>query len=181
MTILIETGKNIVTLRRAQGLSQERAAERANMSSPLWQHIEGGCRNTTIDTLRRMAITLGAAPLTLGILSLPDSGIRSAIQKPADTPPQVRPFQIGENIVLLRRARGLTQRELAEMALVSPAHLRDIEHGCANVSIALLKRIADSLEISLPALGSLGLSDGQVLDMVHKARAVIDSGSVLAL
>ena len=181
MTILIETRKNIITLRRAQGISQEQAAEKANMSALLWRHIERGCQNTTIDTLRRMAIALGVVPLTLGILSLPDSEILSMIQKPSYTPTQVQPFQVGKNILLLRKAKGLSQKKLAEMALVSPAHLRDIEHDCANVSIALLERIANSLEISLPALGSLGLSDGQVLDMVHKARAVIDSDSVLAL
>ena len=181
MTILIETRKNIITLRRAQGLSQEQAAEKANMSAPLWRHIEKGCQNTTIDTLRRMAIALGIAPIALGILSFPDSEILSAIQKPSYTPAQVRPFQVGKNILLLRKAKGLSQKKLAEMSCVSATRLRDIEHGCANVSIALLERIANSLEISLPALGSLGLSDGQVLDMIHKARAVIGSGSVLAL
>ena len=60
---------------------------------------------------------------------------------------------------------------------MSVARLRDIEHGCANVSLALLGRIAKGLEISLPALGSLGLSDEQVLSLVYQARAVLENGA----
>ena len=177
MTVLITTRKNIVALRKAKGLSQEQLAEYSNISSPLLHHLETGCQNTTIDTLRRIAIARGVSPLALGILSLSDSEIRSVIQKPSYTPPEVRPFQIGENIALLRKAKGFSQRKLAELSHVSVARLRDIEHGCANVSLALLGRIAKGLEISLPALGSLGLSDEQVLSLVYQARAVLENGA----
>ena len=111
MTVLITTRKNIVALRKAKGLSQEQLAEYSNISSPLLHHLETGCQNTTIDTLRRIAIALGVSPLALGILSLSDSEIRSVIQKPSYTPPEVRPFQIGENIALLRKAKGFSQRK----------------------------------------------------------------------
>ena len=69
MSILVETGKNTVMLRRARGLTQEKAAFEANRSLSCWRLVEYGDRNTTIDTLRNVARVLGVAPLALGILS----------------------------------------------------------------------------------------------------------------
>ena len=69
---LQETGKNIKEIREAKGLSQEKAAEKANISRNRWQEIEYGCKNITIETLRRMAEALGVSPITLGILKRPD-------------------------------------------------------------------------------------------------------------
>ena len=56
---LQETGRNIKEIREAKGLSQEKAAEKANISRTRWQEIEYGCKNITIETLRRMAEALG--------------------------------------------------------------------------------------------------------------------------
>ena len=153
MFILAEIGRITAQLRRAQDLSQLQAALNAHVSLSRWQQIEHGCRNATIDTLRRMAEALGVPPLVLGILSWSDSEILSALRHL----PQAKPFQTGQNIALLRTTQGLSQRAL--------------EHGCANVTISLLARIAKGLGISLPALCALGLSGAQVLDMVHRARA----------
>ncbi len=167
MFILAEIGRITAQLRRAQDLSQLQAALNAHVSLSRWQQIEHGCRNATIDTLRRMAEALGVPPLVLGILSWSDSEILSALRHL----PQAKPFQTGQNIALLRKTQGLSQRALAQRAHVSVSRLRDLEHGCANVTISLLARIAKGLGISLLALCALGLSGAQVLDMVHRARA----------
>jgi len=53
--------------------------------------------------------------------------------------------EIGQNIVLLRRQRGVTQEDLALSAGMSPSYLRRIEHGKANPSVRTLCRIADAL------------------------------------
>lgn len=50
MTDLDEIRKNIVLLRREQGLTQEDVAFRSNLSVNCLQAIEYGCRNTTVDT-----------------------------------------------------------------------------------------------------------------------------------
>ena len=42
MTDLAEVGRNIALLRKARGLSRERAALEANMSVSRWQDIEYG-------------------------------------------------------------------------------------------------------------------------------------------
>ncbi|MCI8870235.1 MAG: helix-turn-helix transcriptional regulator [Lawsonibacter sp.] len=79
--------------------------------------------------------------------------------------------QLGKNVVLLRKARGLSQKELACRAHVSAAYLRELEHGCANPTMELLGRIAESLEVSMLVLGALTLPDSAVLDAVHRVRA----------
>lgn len=173
MSDLAETGANIARLRKARGISQLQAALAANLSCSRWQQIESGCQNTTVDTLCRMADVLGVAPLSLGLLSWKDEEILSAIRFSLPAAPPMQPFQLGKNIVLLRNAQGLSQRELAKRAQVSAARLRDVERGCANASVAFLTRVAEALGISLLALGALGLSESQVLDMARQARAIL--------
>lgn len=174
MIFSVEIGKNIVLLRRAQKISQIQAALDAGMSNSRWQQIERGCQNATVDTLHRMARAVGVAPLVLGVLGWSDEEIRRELWTPLPAPPGTEPFQLGNNIVLYRRALGLSQKELAERANVSAARLRDLEQGCANVTVAFLEEIAKVLGLSLLALGALGLSEAQVLDMVHQAREILE-------
>lgn len=54
---------------------------------------------------------------------------------------------IGQNIISVRRKKGITQEELALSSSMSVSHLRSIEHGRANPSMGLLSRIAESLEV----------------------------------
>ena len=156
-------------------MSREKAALQANMSVSRWQDIEYGCRNTTIETLRRIAETLGVAPLALGALRYSDEEIQSMIRH---FPPFRKPLpeggHIGRSIVFLRKQQGYSQRRLALAAKVSIARLRDIEHGCANVTIEVLERIADALNVSLFALGALTLPEAEVLNMVHKAKDIVE-------
>jgi len=175
MTDLAEIGRNIALLRKARGLSREQAALESNMSVSRWQDIEHGCKNTTVQTLRGIAETLGVSPLTLGILQYSDDKILS-MTCPFPLPLKRLPGtdHIGYCIVLLRKRMGFSQRRLALAANVSTARLRDIEHGCANVTIEVLDRIANAFGLSLFALGTLPLPDAEVLDMVRKARAVAE-------
>ena len=59
---LQETGKNIKEIREVKGLSQEKAAEKANISGNRWQEIEYGRENMTVDTLRRIAAGTRSIP-----------------------------------------------------------------------------------------------------------------------
>ena len=174
MLNLQETGKNIKEIREAKGLSQEKAAEKANISRNRWQEIEYGCKNITIETLRRMAEALGVSPITLGILKRPEVEIRFMwIQTWDRTEWKEAGIEIGKTIHHLRKARNITQRELANMSKVSCARLRDIEHGCANVTIVVLDKIAEVLGLSLLEIGMLTVSEDEFEDMVQRARAVI--------
>ena len=174
MLNLQETGKNIKEIREVKGLSQEKAAEKANISRNRWQEIEYGCENMTVDTLRRIAAALGVSPITLGILKRPDGEIRLMwIQTWHRTEWKKAGIEIGQTIHHLRKARNITQRELANRSKVSCARLRDIEHGCANVTIVVLDKIAEALGLSLLEIGMLTVSEAEFEDMVQRARAVI--------
>ena len=82
-------------------------------------------------------------------------------------------IEIGQTIHHLRKARNITQRELANLPKVSCARLRDIEHGCANVTIVVLDKIAGALGLSLLEVGMLTVSEDEFEDVVQRAGAVI--------
>ena len=55
------------------------------------------------------------------------------------------------NVKRIRKERGLTQQELADLTGISRDYICDCENDSRNkhVSIALLGRIADALEVSM--------------------------------
>ena len=54
---------------------------------------------------------------------------------------------LGLNISYYRRKKGLTQEQLAERADIEPNHISNIELAKIGVSLDVLFRIADVLEI----------------------------------
>lgn len=56
---------------------------------------------------------------------------------------------VGEQLAELRKASGMTQRELAEKCGVNYASIAKIESGTYNCSIAVLEKIADCLNASI--------------------------------
>jgi len=59
---------------------------------------------------------------------------------------------LGRNIRKFRKAKGLTQEQLAELAGISYKYLGEIERGETNPSIDTLKRIAEGLNIPLESI-----------------------------
>lgn len=178
MTELIEIGENMTLLRNAQGLTQEEVAFRSNRSVNCLQTIEYGNSNATIDTLIRIAKALGVDARVLGCFSRSDQTILSEIHRAPRLP--VRPggdLQICENIFLLRKEKGWTQKHLATLSGISVAYLRDIEHGCANVTVYKLFHIANAFALSLSKLSSLSMSENMMMDLVHTARDRAGIGS----
>lgn len=60
--------------------------------------------------------------------------------------------ELGLRIRQLRKARGLTQEVLAEMAGVHPVYLAGIERGKRNPAFRNLSRIAAALDVPLATL-----------------------------
>ncbi|MEW9079214.1 helix-turn-helix domain-containing protein [Terrisporobacter glycolicus] len=58
-------------------------------------------------------------------------------------------LNIGEKIAQYRKSKGLSIRELAKMAEVTPSLLSQIERGLANPSVNSLKSIANALNAPL--------------------------------
>lgn len=55
-------------------------------------------------------------------------------------------------VKIMRKYRGMTQKELAENAAISRPYLTEIETGKKNGSIAALKSIADALQVNASLL-----------------------------
>lgn len=169
-----EIGKNVTLLRIAQGFTQEEVALQSHISVSRLQDIEYGCPNVTVDTILYIAKTLHVDSQVLGIFLKSDEEILSQIHKTPRLPelPE-EPLQVFRNIVLLRNMEGLTQMQLAHMSNISVARLRDIEHGCANVTINKSACIAKTFGMSMSELNTVTMSDASLLNLVHRARAVV--------
>ena len=60
-------------------------------------------------------------------------------------------MSIGSNIKALRKMKGITQRELAEMVCVDPSMINKIEHDIRVPTLPLAAAIADALECKVTA------------------------------
>lgn len=58
----------------------------------------------------------------------------------------------GENVCFYRRRRKLTQEQLAEMVSIEPNHMSNIERAAAGVSLDVVFRLADALEVPVNKL-----------------------------
>lgn len=171
MTEIDELGKNIITLRRALHLSQEKTASRSLLSANYFRNIENGQANATMETFRRIAKTLKVAPATLGIISWTDEDILALLHRFPGLPEYSgKPLDMFQNIVLLRKTYGLTQRQLARLSEVSVATIRNLEHGFANISTSTLTQIANALNVSPLKLAVLTTPEEEFIATVHEAR-----------
>ncbi len=59
---------------------------------------------------------------------------------------------LGRRISEERKARGLTQQQLADVVAMDAGHLSRIEHGKAVPSINVVKKIADTLGLAIAKL-----------------------------
>ena len=57
--------------------------------------------------------------------------------------------RLGRNVRTIRSARRMPRRVLSELSGVSPRYLAQLESGQGNISIGLLNRVADALDVAL--------------------------------
>lgn len=60
--------------------------------------------------------------------------------------------RIGANVRATRKAKALSQDELADKSGLHRAHIGEIERGETNVTIQTLKILADSLRVTIADL-----------------------------
>jgi transcriptional regulator with XRE-family HTH domain len=65
--------------------------------------------------------------------------------------------ELGQQLRTLRKRRGLTLQQLADLTDLSRTYISQIETGTANPSVATLKKVADVLGVPMGALFSDGL------------------------
>jgi transcriptional regulator with XRE-family HTH domain len=78
---------------------------------------------------------------------------------------------VGAVIRRERQERGLTIKELAERAIVSPVYLGEVERGQKYPSALVVERVAEALDLDVPELIDLVVSDLRVEASVDVARA----------
>ena|ERR1039457_3647689 len=81
---------------------------------------------------------------------------------------------VGENIRLLRKARGWSQEDLGEQADLSYKFVGEIERGAVNPSLDSLTRIANALAVEIT---ELFLSEGLIVltyDDVARIESSLD-------
>ena len=61
-------------------------------------------------------------------------------------------YKLGQRVRKLRKARGLSQENLAEMLDISVTHMSHIETANTKMSFSLIVRIAEILDVSLDYL-----------------------------
>ena len=62
------------------------------------------------------------------------------------------PVRLGRRLSQLRKKRGLSQTQLADMAQIGRAHLSQIENGAVAARIDTLYAIAQALDLTLEEL-----------------------------
>ncbi|MCR5078509.1 MAG: helix-turn-helix domain-containing protein [Bacilli bacterium] len=60
--------------------------------------------------------------------------------------------KLGQNIVLARKKKGISQLRLAVLSGTSKSYICDLEHGRRNVSVALIYKIASALGVEVSTL-----------------------------
>jgi len=68
-------------------------------------------------------------------------------------------MELGQALARAREKRGMTQRELAERANVSKTYLSQIENGKKEPLISTLRAIAAAIDVPLPVLLFLSMSE----------------------
>ena len=58
-------------------------------------------------------------------------------------------MKFGQNLKRIRKRMNMTQEELATKMEISQSYLSDIENGRKNLSIKTVKKLADSLGLSV--------------------------------
>lgn len=76
---------------------------------------------------------------------------------------------IGQNIRTIRKARNLSQEQLAEKIWISTTHMSHIETGSTKLSLAVLVDIADALQVGTDELLSTQpfLDKNYIKDEIH--------------
>ncbi len=76
--------------------------------------------------------------------------------------------RLARRVAQARKQRGLPRRVLSEMSGVSPRYLAQLEAGEGNISVLLLQRVAEALEVPIDVL----LADDIPADPDHDVRRI---------
>ncbi|MGI5838931.1 MAG: helix-turn-helix domain-containing protein [bacterium] len=125
-----DIGSRIRALREGRSLSLMTLAELANISFTYLSEIERGVTLPAVSTLRRLA----------DIFDVPLKAIISTRQERSI---------VSEKLQLIRTYRGMTQKELAQQAGLSPGLIGQLETGKVQASLKTLDKLSRVLGTSV--------------------------------
>lgn len=82
---------------------------------------------------------------------------------------------LGDAILTMRKRKNMLQKDLAAKAKISSSHLSLIEQDKTDVNIKTLEAIADALEIPLPILFFISMSEEDVPEKKRDNYSIISS------
>lgn len=149
------SGERVRTLRKERGLTLVDLATRAKLSYSYLSEIERGFKRPSLTTLSKLA----------GALDLP----RAELVEVSDDggPPGV---SMGEKLRLAREDRGMTLREIAAEASISPTYLSEIERDNVHPAVSVLKRLARALHVPLASILSPTERNGFLGEKLRRLR-----------
>jgi transcriptional regulator with XRE-family HTH domain len=62
----------------------------------------------------------------------------------------------GDTLKRIRKAKGMTQDQVAERASLSTPYISDVERGRANPTLSTAEKLAAALQVDVPALFNFG-------------------------
>lgn len=155
-------GERLRSLRESRGYSLRQLAERSRLSAGYLSEVENGHKIPSLRTLRRLAAALEADigrimpdPETGAPWPAPAPGARLGTvpgAAPAPAAPSGSAVPLGERLRLIREHRGLSLEQAARAAGVSAPFLSRVETGKASPGPAVLRRLAQALQVSIPVL-----------------------------
>ncbi len=92
-------------------------------------------------------------------------------------------FEIGQRIRKYRRAMGFSQEELAEKTGISVTHMSHIETGNTKLSLPVLVKIAETLQVSSDALlfENTTTTKNSILDEITKNLAECNASQLMVI
>lgn len=150
----------VKTLRRLKGWSQRELGRRSGVSGATIAKLEDNTGNITVETIQKIVNALGLSfedavkiarddqNFTNYILS-PETLIQIHKPESKDKVTNTVEAKVGEILKKYREQKGLSLEQLSETTGISTNLLASLELGKAELDLAILKKVANALNVTV--------------------------------
>lgn len=163
-------GDKVRALRRERGMTLKEMAASTGLSYTYLSEIERGNAVPSLSALRKLADAFGV-PVSLFVNNERKSSL------------------VGEKLKYVRTLRGLSQKELAARAGVSPGLIAQLETGKVQASLDTVEKIAAALGVSVCSLilerdeveAVIGALSPELRDLLYDRQVQVILGSICTM
>ncbi len=159
-------------MREEAGLPALTLGNLAGVAHSTPHRLEQGSSVPTISVVERLAMALGVEPCWLAFGADGEEPFRLKIPRllPAGTPPSPQPVErieadahrgCGDRLAAAREARGLSMRQLARAAQLSPQTVSAVESGRVGLRLDNCEALAVALDVA-PCWLAYGVGRGPI-------------------